>query len=75
MAVPAGRLMERIGYKKGILGGVMCATGALLFIPAACVFSPSIGHKNSPNKVFRFSGSLLLPTQGSLSPVLEHTVN
>jgi FHS family L-fucose permease-like MFS transporter len=37
-AVPAGRLMERIGYKKGILTGLLtCATGALLFIPAALV--------------------------------------
>jgi FHS family L-fucose permease-like MFS transporter len=35
-ALPAGRLMERIGYKKGILTGLLlCATGALLFIPAA----------------------------------------
>src|SRR5438552_14377740 len=35
-ALPAGRLMERIGYKKGILTGlIMCATGALLIIPAA----------------------------------------
>lgn len=35
-AVPAGRLMERIGYKKGILAGLLtCATGAILFIPAA----------------------------------------
>src|SRR5207245_5956083 len=30
-ALPAGRLMERIGYKKGILTGlIMCAAGALL---------------------------------------------
>ena len=35
-ALPAGRLMERIGYKKGILTGLMmCAAGALLIIPAA----------------------------------------
>jgi FHS family L-fucose permease-like MFS transporter len=35
-ALPAGWLMERIGYKKGILSGlIICATGALLFIPAA----------------------------------------
>src|SRR6516225_6782083 len=35
-AFPAGRLMERIGYKKGILAGLsLCAVGALLFIPAA----------------------------------------
>ncbi len=35
-AWPAGRLMDRIGYKRGILTGLLiCATGALLFIPAA----------------------------------------
>src|SRR5580698_2009268 len=37
-ALPAGRLMERIGYKRGILIGLtLCAAGALLFIPAAIV--------------------------------------
>jgi FHS family L-fucose permease-like MFS transporter len=35
-AWPAGRLMDRIGYKRGILTGLLiCATGALLFLPAA----------------------------------------
>jgi MFS transporter, FHS family, L-fucose permease len=35
-AFPAGRLMERIGYKKGILVGLLiCSTGTLLFLPAA----------------------------------------
>ncbi len=35
-ALPAGRLMEKIGYRKGILVGlVICAAGTLLFIPAA----------------------------------------
>jgi len=35
-ALPAGRLMEKIGYRKGILLGlVICATGTLLFLPAA----------------------------------------
>jgi MFS transporter, FHS family, L-fucose permease len=35
-AFPAGRLMERIGYKKGILAGLfLCSTGALLFLPAS----------------------------------------
>src|SRR5579871_4847375 len=35
-AWPAGRWMDRIGYKRGILTGlIVCATGALLFIPAA----------------------------------------
>src|SRR6202047_2494067 len=37
-ALPAGWLMERIGYKRGILTGLMvCATGTILFIPAASV--------------------------------------
>src|SRR5213082_882828 len=37
-ALPAGRLLERIGYKNGIVIGLLtCATGALLFIPAASV--------------------------------------
>jgi FHS family L-fucose permease-like MFS transporter len=36
MAIPAGILMKRIGYKKGILTGLLLyATGALLFYPAA----------------------------------------
>ena len=35
-ALPAGWLMERIGYKKGILTGLaLCSIGALLFLPAA----------------------------------------
>src|SRR5215813_3869594 len=35
-AFPAGWLMEKIGYKKGILLGLLiCATGTLLFLPAA----------------------------------------
>jgi MFS transporter, FHS family, L-fucose permease len=37
-AVPAGRLLEKIGYKKGIVAGLLtCAAGALLFIPAASI--------------------------------------
>ncbi len=35
-AFPAGRVMEKIGYKKGILAGLfLCAVGALLFLPAS----------------------------------------
>jgi MFS transporter, FHS family, L-fucose permease len=35
-AFPAGRLMEKIGYKKGILTGLfLCAVGAVLFLPAS----------------------------------------
>src|SRR5258708_2421504 len=34
----AGRLVERIGYKNGIVVGLIaCAAGALLFIPAASI--------------------------------------
>jgi FHS family L-fucose permease-like MFS transporter len=37
-ALPAGWLMQRVGYKRGILIGLLvCATGAFLFIPAASV--------------------------------------
>ncbi len=37
-AFPAGRIMERIGYRRGIqLGLLICAIGAILFIPAASV--------------------------------------
>jgi MFS transporter, FHS family, L-fucose permease len=37
-ALPAGWLMEKIGYRRGILAGLLtCAAGALLFIPAASV--------------------------------------
>src|ERR1700758_2887376 len=37
-ALPAGRLLERIGYKNGIVIGLLtCAPGALLFIPAASI--------------------------------------
>jgi len=42
-ALPAGWLMERIGYKRGILTGLaICAVGALLFLPAATllVYTP-----------------------------------
>jgi len=36
IAIPAGIFLERYSYKKGIiLGLVLYATGALLFIPAA----------------------------------------
>ena len=35
-ALVAGRMMERIGYRRGILSGLfLCAAGALLFVPAA----------------------------------------
>jgi FHS family L-fucose permease-like MFS transporter len=37
-AFPAGWIMQRIGYKRGILVGLLvCATGTILFIPAASV--------------------------------------
>jgi FHS family L-fucose permease-like MFS transporter len=37
-ALPAGLVMERVGYKTGILMGLLvCATGAALFIPAASI--------------------------------------
>lgn len=37
-AWPAGRVIEKIGYQRGIVCGLLiCAVGALLFIPAASV--------------------------------------
>src|SRR5713101_6930354 len=37
-ALPAGWLMQRVGYRRGILVGMLiCATGAFLFIPAASI--------------------------------------
>lgn len=37
-ALPAGWIMEKLGYKRGILLGlVTCATGGFLFIPAATI--------------------------------------
>ena len=37
-ALPAGWLMQKLGYKRGILAGLLvCATGTSLFIPAASV--------------------------------------
>jgi FHS family L-fucose permease-like MFS transporter len=37
-ALPAGWLMQRVGYKKGILIGLLtCASGAFLFIPASSI--------------------------------------
>lgn len=37
-ALPAGWLMQKLGYKRGILIGLLvCATGTALFIPAASI--------------------------------------
>jgi MFS transporter, FHS family, L-fucose permease len=37
-ALPAGWLLERVGYKRGILVGLLvCSTGAILFVPAASI--------------------------------------
>jgi MFS transporter, FHS family, L-fucose permease len=42
LAIPAGRFMERFGYKSGIvLGLFLAAIGALLFYPAAIIRSYS----------------------------------
>ena len=41
MALPAGLIMRRVGYKKGLITGLLLfAFGALLFIPAAMANSP-----------------------------------
>lgn len=41
MALPAGAIMRRVGYKRGILIGLsLFALGAFLFVPASLVNSP-----------------------------------
>jgi len=41
MSLPAGVIMRKAGYKKGLITGLlMFASGALLFIPACFVHSP-----------------------------------
>ncbi len=38
MALPAGWWMRRVGYRRGIITGLLvCATGAFLFIPASYI--------------------------------------
>jgi len=57
-AFPAGHLMERIGYKCGILTGLLlCGAGALLFLPAG-----SLGIYG----LFLFSSFVLACGQGFL---------
>lgn len=41
MALPAGLIMRRVGYKRGIIIGLLLfALGALLFVPASFIHSP-----------------------------------
>jgi FHS family L-fucose permease-like MFS transporter len=41
MAIPAGQILKRLGYKRGIFVGLLLfAFGALAFVPAAFVHSP-----------------------------------
>lgn len=41
MAIPAGLLLRKVGYKKGIISGLLLfALGAFAFIPAAFIGSP-----------------------------------
>ena len=43
MAIPAGMILKRFGYKKGIIAGLLVfAAGALLFLPAANIQAYSI---------------------------------
>ncbi len=38
MAIPSGLLLNKVGYKKGIMYGFIClAIGALIFVPAAII--------------------------------------
>lgn len=42
MAIPAGQILKKLGYKKGIFVGLMMfALGALAFVPAAFANSPT----------------------------------
>ncbi len=42
MAIPAGLLMKRVGYKRGLIFGLtLFALGAFAFIPAAFIHSPT----------------------------------
>lgn len=41
MALPAGWIMRKVGYKRGIITGLLIfALGALLFVPASFIHSP-----------------------------------
>lgn len=41
MALPAGWVMRKVGYKRGIITGLLIfALGALLFVPASFIHSP-----------------------------------
>lgn len=41
MSLPAGMIMRRLGYKRGLVSGLLLfALGALLFVPACFVHSP-----------------------------------
>lgn len=41
MSLPAGMIMRKVGYKRGLLTGLLIfAIGALLFIPASLINSP-----------------------------------
>lgn len=41
MALPAGWIMRRVGYKRGLMTGLLIfAFGALLFVPASFIHSP-----------------------------------
>ncbi len=41
MAIPAGLVMKKFGYKKGLISGlVLFAIGSFAFVPAAFVYSP-----------------------------------
>ena len=64
-ALPAGRLLEKIGYKNGIVIGLLtCATGALLFIPAASI---------QVYGLFLFASFVLLAARGCLKSPLIRT--
>ena len=70
MSMPMGKLVEKVGYKNGVIGGfLLTAVGCLLFYPAAgsassCALKPSTISTISPLR--RFSSSL---THATSSPI------
>ena len=71
-ALPSGKLIEGIGYKKAMVGGLLTmGLGALLFVPAARAYLPfrcfSHGADNSCRRHHHFAG-ICQSVRGGLGP-------